>query len=237
MPESKAAERVMSGRTRQGRHPAVGARPSPSGRAPANLPLGAHSSSPPTRSAVCCSAAIASRRRCRVLLGDLVPGLGPGRIDDPGDVTTAGQHVADFPTEQVGGFVRRGPRHDVVVDGADHVRVARDVAQLQTAPVQLELDLAPAGSRRRGSAGRTRAELAGIRVLSAFHDQDVERGGRLTEKPVRDHVVEDQLVGPQHIERASHLLAVEEARCAPSASPAEPPTASSVKTPSAPGSR
>ena len=108
--------------------------PSPEGT-PVNLHvLRSTPSSPPTSPPVAFRFGPPFSSIRRFALGDLVPGLGPGRIDDPGDVTPAGQDVAHFSAEQVGGFVRRGPRHDVVVDGADHIGVARHIAELQLTP-------------------------------------------------------------------------------------------------------
>src|SRR6266851_1042997 len=59
-------------------------------------------------------------------LAHLVPGLRAGRVHDPGDVAPAGQHITDIPAHQAGRLVRRGPGHDVVVDGAHHVGVVLD---------------------------------------------------------------------------------------------------------------
>src|SRR5712692_848455 len=62
-------------------------------------------------------------------LAHLVPGLRAGRVHDPGDVAPAGQHVTDIPAHQACRLARRGPGHDVVVDGAHHVGVVLDVGQ------------------------------------------------------------------------------------------------------------
>ena len=43
----------------------------------------------------------------------------------------------------------------------------------------------------------------------AVPGQDVEGGRLLAHQPVRDHVVEDQVVGPQDVEGADHLLGLE----------------------------
>src|ERR1700744_2713753 len=42
----------------------------------------------------------------RVPVAGLVPRLGSRRVDDPGDVATAGQHVPDLATHQLAGLVR-----------------------------------------------------------------------------------------------------------------------------------
>src|SRR5262249_31710306 len=67
-------------------------------------------------------------------IGRLIPCLRAGRVDDPGDVPTVGEHVAHVAAEQAGRLVRRLPGHDVVVDGADNVDVALDPGQRQLLP-------------------------------------------------------------------------------------------------------
>src|ERR1700761_3399400 len=77
----------------------------------------------------------------RVPVAGLVPRLGSRRVDDPGDVATAGQHVPDLATHQLAGLVRAVPGHDVVVDRADYVGVVLHVGQRQDLPAELELAL------------------------------------------------------------------------------------------------
>ena len=96
--------------------------------------------------------------RQRVLgLGDHVPGLGPGRADDAGDVPAVAEHEPDRPGHQADGLVGRLPGHDVVVDRADHVGRRLDRAQVDGGAGDLQLGLRPACSARRSCAGRTRA--------------------------------------------------------------------------------
>jgi hypothetical protein len=50
-----------------------------------------------------------------------------------------------------------------------------------------------------------------MRVLSAFHAMMSNAGRALAQQPVQHHVVEDQVVGPQLVERRCHPGAVEHA--------------------------
>src|ERR1019366_6076356 len=51
------------------------------------------------------------RRGAMAVLAHFVPGLGTGRVDDAGDVPTAGQHVPPQTAKQPDGLVRGSPRH------------------------------------------------------------------------------------------------------------------------------
>ena len=136
------------------------------------------------------------------------PGLRARRVDDAGDVPAAAEHEPHRPADQRRGLVRRLPRHDVVVDRADDVGRRLDRAQVDDAARDLQ--------RARGQLVPD-VEVAQVeRVHRGRHPgavgvpgQDVERRRVLAHQPVAHHVVEDQVVGPQDVERAGHRGALE----------------------------
>src|SRR4051794_20606210 len=74
-----------------------------------------------------------------IILAGHVPRLGRRRVDDAGDVATAGQHEPGVAADVPQGRIRRGPRNDVVVDRGDHVQVLVHVAQVEPHPAYLEV--------------------------------------------------------------------------------------------------
>ncbi len=143
-------------------------------------------------------------------LGRFVPGLRAGRVDDPGDVAAAGEHVTDIPAHQAGRLVGGGPGHDVVVDGTDHVDVVLDVAEGQL----LSLDLHDTAGQFVAQVQRAQVEGVhggGHAGVVAVPGEDVKGRRVLAQQPVGHHVVEDQVVGAQRVERGGHLPALQDA--------------------------
>src|SRR3954452_20136865 len=75
----------------------------------------------------------------RVVVGDEVPALGSGRVDDAGDVPAGRQHEPGLPGDVLDRGVRRRPRHDVVVDCGHDVEVLVYVLEVEALPGEFHL--------------------------------------------------------------------------------------------------
>ena len=140
------------------------------------------------------------------------PRLRPRRVHDAGDVTGRREHEPDRALEQLRGLVRRRPRHDVVFDRGDDVGVGGDVRHDQALAERFHLVVGEHAFSMYIFHREVAVRLARHAGAVVVPGEEIEHGRRLTEQPVVDNEPEEEVVGPQHGERAGHVLRLEEPR-------------------------
>ena len=162
--------------------------------------------SPPTRSPAVRSRGRPPLRRrspaASLVVGRCTRPSGPGGLTMPAMWPPLPSTNRTGPLTRPTRLVGRLPRHDVVVDRADDVGRRLDHAQVDACarrspacpPASLFCDVEVAQVER-VHRGRHPGAVG-------VPGQDVERRRLLAHQPVGHHVVEDQVVGPQDVERA-----------------------------------